>query len=64
MKLLKTSYNAEITEIDGKIPGITSLATTSALNAAEKRYPTTVIWSTSKVKDIEIKYFNTSDYNK
>ena len=43
VKLLKTSYNAEITEIDGKIPGITSWATTSALNAAEKRYPTTVI---------------------
>ena len=33
---LKTSYNAEITEIERKIPGVTSLSTTSALNAVEK----------------------------
>ena len=29
----KTDYNAKITEIEGKIPSITELATTSALNA-------------------------------
>ena len=36
MNSLKTGYNAEITEIERKIPGVTSLSTTSALNAVEK----------------------------
>ena len=48
-EVVKTSYNAEITEIEGKIPGITSLATTSTLNVVEKRYPTTVIWSRKQI---------------
>ena len=68
MNSLKTSYNAEITEIERKIPGVTSLSTTSALNAVEKDIQRQ--WSDQegrlwcKVKRIEIKYFNTSDYNK
>ena len=31
--LKKTDYGNKITEIEGKIPGITGLATTAALNA-------------------------------
>ena len=57
-----------ITEIEDKIPSITGLATTAALNAAENKIP-----NVSNVKkrqydvktsDIESKYFTTSDYNK
>ena len=33
----KTNYNAKITEIEGKIPSISSLATNAALTAAENR---------------------------
>ena len=41
--LVKTDYNAKITDIGGRIPCITGLATTSALNAVVNRYPTLVI---------------------
>ena len=37
--LKKTDYNAKITEIEGKIPSITGLATSSALTAAENKIP-------------------------
>ena len=33
----KTDYNAKITEIDGKIPGITGLVTTAAINIVENK---------------------------
>ena len=37
--LIKTDYNAKITEIDGKISSITGLATTAALNVVENKMP-------------------------
>ena len=40
--LLKTHYNAKITEMESKIPSITGLATTAALYV-ENRYPKLVI---------------------
>ena len=39
--LKKTDYNAKITEIEGKRPSITGLATTSALNTDENKIPNT-----------------------
>ena len=47
----KTDYNVQITEIECRIPSITGLSTTAALNTFEKiyqmlvRYPTIVIYS-------------------
>ena len=35
----KTDLNAKITEIEGKIPSITGLATNSALTAVENKIP-------------------------
>ena len=35
--LKKTNFNAEVTEIEGKIPSITGLATNSALTAVENK---------------------------
>ena len=35
----KTDLNAKITEIEGKIPSITCLATNSALTALENKIP-------------------------
>ena len=35
----KTDFNAKVTEIDGKIPSISGLATNSALTAAENKIP-------------------------
>ena len=35
----KTDYDAKITEIEGKTPSITDLATTAALNAVENKIP-------------------------
>ena len=37
--LKKTDYDNKITEIEGKIPSITGLATTAALNAVENDIP-------------------------
>ena len=37
--LLKTHYNAKITEIEGNILSISRLATTAALNAVENKTP-------------------------
>ena len=40
VNLLKiTDYNAKVTEIENKIPSISGLATTSALNAVENKKP-------------------------
>ena len=35
----KTEYNAKIKDIEDKIPGITNLATTTALSAVENKIP-------------------------
>ena len=35
----KTDFNAKITEVEGKIPNITGLATSSALTAVENKIP-------------------------
>ena len=37
--MLKTDYNAKITEIEGKIPGISSLATNAALTTVKNKIP-------------------------
>ena len=37
--LKKTDFDAKITEIEGKIPSITGLATNSALTAVENKIP-------------------------
>ena len=37
MLVKKTDYNAKITEIEGKTPSISGLATTSALTAVENK---------------------------
>ena len=39
MHLLKTNYNAKITEIENKISSIGGFATTSALTAVEDKMP-------------------------
>ena len=36
----KTDYNTEITEIEGKIPNVTNLATKTALTTIENKIPT------------------------
>ena len=35
----KTNYNAKITEIEGKIPRVSGLATNAALTAVENKIP-------------------------
>ena len=35
----KTDYNTKITEIEGKIPGVTNLATKTALIIVENKIP-------------------------
>ena len=37
--LKKTDFNAKVTEIEGKIPSITGLATNSALAAVKDKIP-------------------------
>ena len=37
--LKKTDYNAKITEIEGNIPDVSSLATKAALTATENKIP-------------------------
>ena len=37
--LKKTDLNAKITEVEGKVPNITGLATNSALTAVENKIP-------------------------
>ena len=55
MDLFKETYhNAKVTNIEGKIPIITGLATTAALKTDYD----------AKIPDFESKYFTTSDYNK
>ena len=37
--LKKTDFNTKVTEIEGKIPSISGLATSSALTAVENKIP-------------------------
>ena len=65
----KTDYNAKIIEIDGKIPGITGLVTTAAINIVENKIPdvSNLVKKTdydAKISHIVAKCFTTSDYNK
>ena len=39
MDLLKTKYNAKITEKEGKVPSISALATTTAVTTVENKIP-------------------------
>ena len=53
----KTDYNAKITEIENKIPGISNLATKTALNTLENKIPdvselATKTWFTAVEKKI------------
>ena len=70
MELLKkTDYNAKINEIEGKIPSISGLATTTALTAVENKIPDVSNFVKKKVYDAEIldiksKYFTTDDCNR
>ena len=52
--LLKTGYSAKITEIEGKIPSITGLATTAGVNAVGNKIPK--VDYNAKISDIESKY--------
>ena len=53
----KTDFNTKVTEIAGKIPSISGLATSSALTAVEIRYLMLVVWLktdfNTKVTEIE-----------
>ena len=57
---MKTDFNAKVTEIEGKIPSISGLATNSALTAVEKKIPdvSSLLKKTdynTKISDIEKK---------
>ena len=69
VNLLK-KHTTKITEIEGKIPSITVLATTAVHNAVENKIPDVsnlvkiTDYDDAKIPDIESKYFTTSKYNK
>ena len=70
----KTDYNRNITEIDGKIPSISGLATSAVLTVVENKIPDVSILVKKKKKrlwcknswiaDIENKYITIANYNK
>ena len=66
----KTDYNAKITEIEGKIPRISRLATNVGLTAVENKIPDINNLVKKKkeydanITKIESKYVTTTDYNK
>ena len=58
-----------ITDIEGKMPSITVLATNAFLNAVKNKMPNITdlvknIDYDAKISDIETNYFYASDYNK
>ena len=66
VNLIKTNYNVNITEVEGKIPSNTDLTT---INAARIKNPNVsdLVKKASydtKILDIDTKYFTASDYNK
>ena len=66
----KISYIAKISELEGKIPSNTNLATTAALTIVENEIPDVnnlVKKETNydaEILDLKSKYFTTADYNK
>ena len=67
--LLKKHYDAKINDIKGKMPSITGLATTAALNVAKYEIPkvSDLVKQTHyevKISNIKSKYFITSSYTK
>ena len=52
---LKTEFNAKVTEIEGKIPSISSLATNSVLTAVENKIPDVSSLVKKKNLDTELK---------
>ena len=62
----KTDYNATITEIEGKIPSISGLATDAALIAVENKIPhvSNLVkkYDDAEILDIKSKHFTTADY--
>ena len=60
-----TDYNANIREIESKIPSISGLATNSSLTTVKNKIPDVFIQKTDyddKVTEIENKFITTSDY--
>ena len=51
----KTDFNAKITEVGGKIPSITGLATSSALTAVENKIPYASSLVTKTDFDVKLK---------
>ena len=77
MDLLKTKYNAKITEKEGKVPSISGLDTTTAVTAVENKIPevSNLVKKTghyTKINEIEKKiagynydkYITTAEFNK
>ena len=65
----KKHYNAKITELEGKIPSITGLATISTLTTVENKIPnvSNLVKKTgydAKILDTENKHITTADNNK
>ena len=71
----KTDLNAKVSKIEGKMPGITGLATNSALTPVENKIPSSLVKKTdydAKILDIENKvtnrahdkYITTSEFKK
>ena len=51
----KTEFNTKVTEIEGKIPEVSSLATNSALAAVENKTPNMTSLITKTYFDTELK---------
>ena len=51
----KTDFNTKVTEIEGKIPDVSSLATKSALKVVENKIPdvSSLVKKTNKVTEIQ-----------
>ena len=61
-QLKKTDYNAKITETEGKIPIITGLATTTALNVVEYKIHNVSDLVKKSDYDAKVSDFGTNDY--
>ena len=67
--LFKKDHNAKITEIEGKMPSVTGLATTASLNGVENKtfHICDIVKKTepdATISDIESKYFTAANYDK
>ena len=54
--LKKKDYDAKITEIDGKIPDVTNLATRTALITVENKIPVSGLATKTVLTAVEIKF--------